>query len=371
MFSSRPRPTECRARRGSFRPQIEALEDRSLPNATPAVVVLQPGASIQHAVNNATPGTFIYLEAGTYNQSVTVNTPGIHLIGLPGPKGAPVVIANPGGVDDGITVTPGGSGFVLKNVVVSGFDEDGVLLTGVDGFLLSGVTAANDQDYGIFPVFSADGVIQSSVAYGSGDTGIYIGQSSNVQLRLNTAHDNLNGIEIENSTYVNATQNLVYGNTVGILVDLLPTTVEGIQVVSLSHNTVAGNIVLGNNRPNTALPPDITATEQSGVGIAVIGGDHTTVQGNLVIGNNTAGIVLASGLDLLALAGLPADSYGSVDPNPSHTLIKDNVVIGNGLNPADPTQPHADLIATADALAGTANHWVHNVFLTSIPAQLP
>jgi hypothetical protein len=52
-------------------------------------------------------------------------------------------------------------------------------------------------------------------------------------------------------------------------------------------------------------------------------------------------------------------------------LIQDNVVLGNGLHPTDASQPHADLIASPDALMGSDNHWKGNIFETSFPGQLP
>src|SRR5262249_15315886 len=101
------------ARPATFRPQVEVLESRTLLSSTPrlpispasgptAVVIVQPGQSIQAAVDAAQPGTEILLEPGTYFQSVVVSTPNIILTGLKGPHGESVTIENPGGVDQGI-----------------------------------------------------------------------------------------------------------------------------------------------------------------------------------------------------------------------------------------------------------------------------
>jgi parallel beta-helix repeat protein len=285
-----------------------------------------------------------------------------------------VVIENPkvGSNADGILVTPRGSGFVLSNVTVRDFDVSGVLLTGVDGFRIAGVTAVNNHDYGLFPVLSAHGVIEFSSASGSHDTGIYVGQSSGVTLRDYVAHANVNGFEVENSTGVHVYGNLAYGNTLGIFVDLLP-PVDGITVTTSSHDLIEDNLVVANNRANDADPTDLAAAEASGVGILLVGGDHTTVRDNQVTGNNVGGIVLLSGLDLEALGALPPGSYtgAGIDPNPEHTLIKDNIFPDNGRHPTDPTLPHADLIASPAALLGSDNHWEGNIFQTGFPAELP
>jgi parallel beta-helix repeat protein len=370
LFRRLPRRPSVPA--GSFRPAVEALEGRDLPSGGPILVHPGSGTPLQTAISNAAPGSTILIEPGTYAEAVTVAKANLTLIGLPGPGGVVIRNPQPGSHADGITVTPQGGGFVLRNVTVRDFDEDGVSLTGVNGFRLSGVTAVNNHEYGLFPLFSAHGVIEFCSASGSHDTGIYVGESSDVTLRSNVAHDNVNGFEVENSTGVQAYGNAAYNNTVGIFVDLLP-PVDGIVVTAASHNTIAGNFVLNNNRANDAPPTDLAAAVQSGVGILVVGGDHTTVQGNQVLGNNTGGIVLLSGLDLEGLGALPPGSYrnAGLDPNPEHTLIQNNVVLGNGRHPTDPTLPHADLIASPAALLGSDNHWKGNLFQTSFPGALP
>jgi parallel beta-helix repeat protein len=365
----RRRPGRRAVPASTFRPRVECLEGRDLPST----VVVHPGQSIQAAVMSAAPGTTIAIEPGVYKEAVSVSTANITLLGLPGPGG--VVIENPGGLDDGITVTAPNGGFVLSNVTVRDFNDNGVLIDGVNGFQLLNVRAVNNGQYGLFPVLSANGVIQFCSASGSHDTGIYVGQSSNVAVRFNSAHDNVNGFEVENSTGVRAFGNLAYGNTVGIFVDLMP-PVEGITVTTASNNTIAGNVVLDNNRPNNASPDDLAAAEQSGVGVLVVGTTSTTVKANVVVGNDTGGIVLLSGLDLEALGALgalPPGTYAGagVDPNPELTSVRDNVVLFNGLHPTDPTQPHDDLIASPDALMGHGNHWKGNLFLTSFPEELP
>jgi parallel beta-helix repeat protein len=370
LFGRLPRRWSAPA--GNFRPAVESLEGRCLPSGSPIVVHPGPGDPIQTAITGAAPGSTILIEPGTYNEAVTVDKANIQLIGLPGAGGVVIENPKPGSNADGISVTPRGGGFVLSNVTVRDFDENGVLLTGVDGFRISRVTAVNNHDYGLFPVLSAHGVIEFSSASGSHDTGIYVGESSDVTLRYNATHDNVNGFEVENSTGVQMYGNLAYGNTVGIFVDLLP-PVEGITVTTSAHNTVEGNLVLENNRANDADPTDLAAAEASGVGILLVGGDHTTVRDNLVTGNNVGGIVLLSGLDLEALGALPPGSYSGagIDPNPGHTRIKNNIVLGNGSHPTDPTLPHADLIASPAALMGSDNHWEGNVFRTSVPGELP
>src|SRR5262249_52120080 len=156
-------------------------------------------------------------------ESVVVDTPRLTIEGA---KGDLVIIQKPATGPDsaqqiGILVTADPSsapsetdipaatldGFTLSNIAVTGFESDGVMLVGVKHFLLSHVTATNNAEYGLFPIFSADGVITHCTASGSSDTGIYVGQSHNIVVTKSTAFDNVNGIEIENSTNVVAANN--------------------------------------------------------------------------------------------------------------------------------------------------------------------
>ena len=59
-----PRP------RGRFaQPRLEALEDRTLL----ATIIVNPGGSIQAAVNGAASGDTILVNPGTYTEQVTIN----------------------------------------------------------------------------------------------------------------------------------------------------------------------------------------------------------------------------------------------------------------------------------------------------------
>jgi parallel beta-helix repeat protein len=352
-----------RVRRPTVRPRVEALESRDVPSTLLEVRPGDPSAfqTIQSAVNAARPGDRIEVFSGTYDEAVNISTPGLILFGAPG---ASVVIENPGGAMNGITVQAASgaklAGFTLANVTVRGFAGDGVSLDNVSGFTLSHVTAQGNGDYGLFPVLSANGVIIACAASGSNDTGIYVGQSSHVVVRNSVAFDNVNGIEIENCTGVQAVGNRVFGNTVGILEDLLP----GLTVETAVGNVIRGNVVTANNRPNTAPPGDPAALEPPGTGIAIVGGTGTLVQGNTVTGNAFAGIAVLSGADLLG--PYPA----GLDPNPENTLVEGNVALGNGfLTQVPPGFPQpADLLWDGN---GRNNHWRSNVFGTSTPGKLP
>ncbi len=326
-------------------------------------IIVHAGTSIQDAIDAAAPGAVIHIEPGTYAEALTVSKPGIKLVGLPGEAGA-VVIQNPGDAEDGVRVTGAGDGFALLNVTVRGFDENGVFLVDVDGFLLSGITAENDGEYGLFPVRSNHGVIERCTASGHSDTGIYVGQSEDVNVRHNVAFANVNGIEIENSSDVKVVSNETYDNVAGILVVLLP----GLGVKTSTGVLVTGNHVHGNNRANFAEPGEIEAAVPSGSGILIVGVDRALVEENTVTGNDFTGIAVGSTLLLGALAGLPPEAFADIEPNPDGAHIRNNVAAGNGGAPSIPFLPGVDLLWDG---SGTGNCWSGNTFNSSAPPNLP
>ena len=333
--------------------------------AKSADFIVHSGGSIQAMVNAAGPGAVIKIEPGIYNEDVTVNKPGIKLIGT-SKKGQDVIIQNPGGEENGITVTDNGDGFELINVTVKNFKENGVYLSHVDHFLLSHVTAINNGEYGLFPVFCSNGVIDRCTATGHTDTGIYVGQSTDIVVNSCEAYANVNGIEIENCTNIEVLKNNSYNNAAGILVVLLP----GLTIKTSSNITVTKNDIHDNNHVNFAVPGGgFEAFVPSGSGILVVGTDQTTVSENKVSGNNFTGIATVSTLILGSLAGLPPGAFADIEPNPDGSRIEKNTLTNNGaVVPAGLPLPGVDLLWDG---SGNNNCWSKNKYTSSYPAALP
>ena len=323
------------------------------------------GGSIQDAVNNATSGTTIIVEPGIYKESIRVNKPDIQIIGLSNGR-KEIIIENPGTEEDGIDVTTEGDGFVLKNVTVKGFLDNGVLLTGVDNFVLEHVKAINNKEYGLFPVFCNHGVIKFCSATGSSDTGIYVGQSENIQIEHNEAYANVSGFEIENCTNVIARWNESYDNAAGLLVFLLP----GLTVKTSTNIEVSNNNIHDNNHVNFAPPGGgFEVFIPSGSGILLVGTDNTSIEKNTIRNNNFVGIATVSTLVLASLAGIPPEAITDIEPNPDGVTISKNKLTQNGsaVPPGLPL-PAADLLWDG---SGNNNCWKNNVFASSYPASLP
>jgi parallel beta-helix repeat protein len=341
--------------------QIEPLEDRCVP----ASVTIGPGDSIQAAVDTAAPGTTIYLRPGTYYQSVVVNTPDMALVGLGRHK--PVIIDPAGagdGADNGIRVNDAGDRFQARNLVLKDFDRNGIFAMRTDDFVFSGVDTIACGAYGLFPVRSEGGLIRDCTASGHTDAGIYVGSSTDITVRDCRAWANVVGIEVSNASNIEVRNNLVYDNTAGIGVLLLP----GRSVTTAADIRLHGNVVIGNNRPNFGEPGDLVSFVPSGLGIFVVGVDRVTIDRNVVIGNDLVGVGLASSLLFGPLTGLPPEAFDSIEPNCDGARVRNNLVVFNGLQASNPLVPSGDLVWDG---TGTDNHWRSNIFLSSAPRQLP
>jgi parallel beta-helix repeat protein len=379
-------------RASSYRPRLEALEARTLlsspgpvahgllrPNGTLApppsghqVIVVHPGDAdaIQDAVDAANPGATILLQPGTYHESFSVAKAGIDIVGLTGSDGSGAVITNPGNKADGIIVRSGSDGFVLKNVTIEGFGQNGLFMDGVSHFRLADIQAINDGEHGLFPIHSSHGLILGCTATGNADIGLYVGQSADVTIRGNTVFGNVNGIELQNTTDVTVVANNVYDNVAGIVLLKFPETdVSGNNPIVSKNNVVVGNFVHDNNHVNFGKLGSLESFEPTGTGILIVGSDSTTVQANVVTGNGFVGIGVVSTLILKELdPHLPKKLFAGYEPNPDGTKIENNIALGNGFASPIASIPGVDLLWDG---SGKNNCWSGNIYLTSVPLVLP
>ena len=351
-------------------------------------VTVRQGQSIQRAVDIASPGDRIRVLPGVYHEvgrpcpnapneicAVVVAKDNITLMAEASPP-MQVVIENPGGQFNGVAIDVAGAsptdclsgrahrikGFQVSGFVVRGFDGSGIFVSCAENFQITANVTADNKYYGIFPVLSTQGLVSANTASGAHDTGIYVGQSTFVDVERNVAHDNVSGFEIENSTNVTLENNESFSNTAGILMFIIP----GDAVLVSSANRVRGNTVHDNNSPNTCLnPQDDVCLVPSGIGISDAGGSGNVIEHNVVKGNQTLGVSVE---DVCTAFQIPPNACNlGFDPLPESTRVTFNVATGNGAAPA-PGFPGADLFWTGN---GTANCWLRNTAKTTIPNPLP
>ena len=357
-------------------------------DATARDITVQFGQSIQAAVDLASPGDRILVQPGTYHEpgrpcptdstkvcAVVVSKNNISLVAEPRPR-RPVILENPGNQTQGIAFgRPGVSptqcrsdvskrikGAQVSGFIVRNFSDTGIFLFCVEGFTVSSNSTVDNKIYGIFPVLSSDGLITGNVASGAHDTGIYIGQSHDVHVTENIAHDNVSGFEVENSLNIEVDHNESFNNTAGILMFIEP----GNVILVSRSNQIHNNFVHDNNSPNSCVVPgDDICLVPPGIGISAAAGDHNVIAYNRVIGNKTVGILLT---DMCTALQIPISSCNlGFDPLPETTRIEFNIAQENGFNPT-PGFPGADLLWTG---SGRGNCWLGNVAAVVVPPNLP
>jgi parallel beta-helix repeat protein len=191
--------------------------------------------------------------------------------------------------------------------------------------------------------------IENLVVTRVADAGIYVGQSRDIKVRNSEAHDNVTGIEIENSLNAVVTGNYVHNNTGGILVFVLPNNPSKVG----RNCKVVGNRVVDNNHENFADPTAIVHNVPPGTGVMIMAADETEVTGNEIRGNDCYGVAVFSLADVF-----PKGTVFDVGPTPDRNWVHANTFSGNGRHPtgalASAGLPGADLIWDG---AGWSNAW--------------
>jgi parallel beta-helix repeat protein len=254
-------------------------------------------------------------------------------------------------------------GVRLSNLEVDGFQEDGIFILCADDWEVRRCATHDNLEYGIFPSHTGVGRVTASIATGANDTGIYIGQSSDVRIDHNLASGNVSGFELENSTHTRMDHNVSHDNTAGLLTFANP----GLDVKVNADNRVDHNDIRNNNKPNTCLDPsDDVCQVPPGTGILMLATDRNLVDHNNVQGNGSFGIGTIS---QCLLNPATCDSL-DVEPNPDGNRIVHNVSQHNGGSP-DPSIPALlakDLVWDG---SGNDNCWSDNVYDTAFPKDLP
>jgi parallel beta-helix repeat protein len=144
--------------------------------------------------------------------------------------------------------------------------------------------------YGFYPVSSRNVTVDSCVAIGASDAGIYVGQSINVIVKNCRAEFNVAGIEIENCYNAEVFGCEATNNTGGILVFDLPDLPQ-----QRGHNVrVYKNNVHANNTGNFAPEGNIVGTVPAGTGIEIMANSKVEVFENEILNHGTNNVLIIS-----------------------------------------------------------------------------
>src|SRR5215831_6414892 len=313
------------------------------PADAPTVVTLKPGDDAKLAFINARTGQTIVFTQGTYmfSEPLTLSVPGVTVKGMGSRDGVILDFSTATGDGHGISVTAGD--FILDGLTVRDTKDDAVRIQGTDPqhpiknvtirnvkvYFTAGSVPAN-PGYAIYPTTSENVLVENCDVSGASDAGLYVGQSKNIMVRNNLVHENVNGIEIENSTGAEVMGNVSMNNVGGILVFNLP----GLPIKSGSLTVVHDNMVLSNNHdPFAPLSGSIGGLVPSGSGMIILASDQTEIRANTITGNNSTGIAVIACSTLAALSNPDYCNDPGYDIFPQGINIHDNVFSGNGTMP--------------------------------------
>lgn len=274
-----------------------ALLAAAAPLAAKTIAV-QPGPNaqerLQAALIEAQPGDTVQIGAGRFEltDGLSLDVDKVTVRGA-GPDATVLSFKGQKGAGEGLLVTS--DDVVLRDFGVEDTRGDGIKSKGADRIVYHNVRVEwtggpkeTNGAYGVYPVSSADVLVDKVTVRGASDAGIYVGQSRNIVVRNSTAEFNVAGIEIENSYNADVYGNTARKNAGGILVFDLPNLPQmGGHSIRVFDNRVSDN-----DTPNFAPKGNIVATVPTGTGVMVMANADVHVFGNTLENNGTANVML-------------------------------------------------------------------------------
>ena len=222
---------------------------------------------------------------------------------------------------EGIKIT-NSFNITIEDITVQDSKGDLIKAQLVDGLTLKNVKAEwmgkpskHNGAYALYPVQCKNVLIESCIAIGASDAGIYVGQSQHVIVRNCKAINNVAGIEIENTLYADVYNNEATENTGGILIFDLPNLIQK----KGGHVKVFNNYIHDNNYPNFAPKGNIVGKVPAGTGVMVLATNNVEIYNNRIINNRTAGTAIVS----YYISEIPIKD-ALYYPYPDHIFIHDN-----------------------------------------------
>ena len=255
-----------------------------------------PYTEIQEALILANPGDIVHISEGFYKleDSLSIDIDNLTLQG-DGINKTILSFKDQMSGAQGLSVTS--DGVTLQDFAVEDAKGDAIKVKGVHGisFIRVRTEWTNGPDelngaYGLYPVESKNVLIDSCVAIGASDAGIYVGQSENIIVKNSRTEFNVAGIEIENSYYADVFDNHAENNTGGILVFDLP----DIPQQGGHHVRVFRNKSINNNTDNFAPEGNIVGEVPRGTGIIIQANSHVEIFENDIGGNDTVNIAIVT-----------------------------------------------------------------------------
>lgn len=336
------------------------------PHAASGVTfTIEPGQSIQAAIDRAQPGDRVEVMPGVYHEELIVDKHGISLVGR-NVLGERPILDGLGTMADAVNVS--GSNFLIEGFIIQKYAGNGVTVNKATKVTFRNLTLIDTGVYGVYPVECRGVLVEGCTVTGIQDAGIYVGQSRDIVVRNNEAYKNVAGIEIENCVNALVENNTCHNNTGGMLVFVLPNNPSKVG----DNCRVINNRIFDNNGPNFGKPGTIVESIPPGMGLIVMAADRTEVTQNTITGNDTYGIAVI-GLASSTASQDFASHELDVEPNSDFTIIRDNRIADNGANPSErfrkafPDLPGGDILWDG---TGEGNEFLEAQGLKTMPPNL-
>ena len=251
-------------------------------------------ARLQTALIDAKPGDTIEIGPGRFDltDGLSLDVDKVVVRGA-GPEATVLSFKGQKGAGEGLLVTS--DDVVLRGFAVEDSRGDGIKSKGADRIVYhdlrvewTGGPKETNGAYGLYPVESADVLIDKVTVKGASDAGIYVGQSRNIIVRNSIAMFNVAGIEIENCYNADVYGNIATRNTGGILVfDLPDLPQKGGHSVRIFSNRSERN-----DTPNFAPKGNIVAGVPTGTGVIVMANRDVHVFNNILGDNGSTNVLI-------------------------------------------------------------------------------
>lgn len=187
------------------------------------------------------------------------------------------------------SVAEGGQGILVR---ASGVAVDGVTILDPpgDGLVARGVEKLSLRDirvkwmarapggYGVYPVQCRNVIMDDLTVSGAVEAGIYVGQTAGAQIKNSFVHNNVVGIDIENSSFVVVRENTSKNNSIGVAVTGRPFLfLKNPERISVIRNEIADN-----NLTNFAPESSFVRGLGSGIGLVMTAVRDIVVEDNVI-----------------------------------------------------------------------------------------
>jgi parallel beta-helix repeat protein len=219
--------------------------------------------------------------------------------------------------------------------------------------------------YALYPTDCMDTLVEYNQLQGASDAGIYVGKcgwDNDVDggglVQFNVVHENVLGLEVENSRTVEVHDNLMINNAAGALSLQQPFSEEK---PSNSDVVWFDNRSYCNNHPNFAAT-GVAAITPAGIGLLVYSGDGQEFYDNDIQGNQFGGVLIISNTlicNFTTDTDCPPYPWPGYVPYALNIYVHDNHYADNGTDTAASNSPFGALFGILGV--GTAENPVEDV----------